>query len=149
MQKSSGAVSGRMQPARYQFLTFRLGCVLPQTARIILCKARLDPIWFWPTVSGVAETDPIRKQAGVQQSSGPLLANASEPIRIRCESDPACLLGSHAKLLSVLDLYLRLCLIHSRTLLSKASQKLLLLQHCISLFITQPKATHTFLELCL
>ena len=34
-----------------------------------------------------------RKQAGVQESSGPLLANACEPIRIGCESHPACLLG--------------------------------------------------------
>ena len=29
--------SGRTQPARYQFSTFRLGSVLPQTSRIILC----------------------------------------------------------------------------------------------------------------
>ena len=41
--------SDRPQPARYKFPTFRLGCFLPQTARIILCKARLDPIWFWLT----------------------------------------------------------------------------------------------------
>ena len=116
VQKSSGPVSGRMQLARYQFLTFRLGCILPQTAWIILCKARLDPIWFWPTVSGVGQTDPIQKQTGMHQSSGPLLANASEPIWIGCESDPACLLGSHTKLLSVLDLCLWLCLIHSPTL---------------------------------
>ena len=29
----------------------------------------------------------------LQESSGPILANASEPIRIGCKSDPACLLG--------------------------------------------------------
>ena len=31
--------------------TFRLGCVHPEMACIILCKTRLDPIWFWLTVS--------------------------------------------------------------------------------------------------
>ena len=45
-----GLSSGRMQLARYQFRTFRLICVLPQTALIILCKTRLDPVWFWLTV---------------------------------------------------------------------------------------------------
>ena len=29
----------------------------------------------------------------MRESSGPLPANASDPIRIKCESDPACLLG--------------------------------------------------------
>ena len=38
VQESSGPVSGRTQPARYQFPTFRPGFVLPQTYRIILCK---------------------------------------------------------------------------------------------------------------
>ena len=35
------------------------------------------------TVSGVGQTDTGRKQAGVQESSGPLLAIASQPIRVR------------------------------------------------------------------
>ena len=59
VQESSGPVSGRTQPARYQFSTFRLGCVLPQTARIILCKTSPDPdlvladcVRFWPNGSG-------------------------------------------------------------------------------------------------
>ena len=43
-------------------------------------------------LSGFGQTDPVRKQAGVQETSGPLLANASKPIRTGCESDPACLL---------------------------------------------------------
>ena len=30
------------------------------------------------------QTDPVRKQAGVQQSSGPLLATASQPIQSEC-----------------------------------------------------------------
>ena len=80
-----GPSSRRTQPARYQFPTFRLGCLLPQTARIILWKTSPNPIWmiwFWLTVSGFGQTDPVRKQAGVQESSGPLLAKASGPIRI-------------------------------------------------------------------
>ena len=44
MQESAGPVSGRTQPAPYQFPTFRLGFVLPQTSRIILCKTSPDPI---------------------------------------------------------------------------------------------------------
>ena len=36
VQESPGPVSGRTQPARYQFHIFRLGSVLPQTSRIIL-----------------------------------------------------------------------------------------------------------------
>ena len=34
------------------------------------------------TVSGFGQTDPVRKLASVKESSGPLLANASELIRI-------------------------------------------------------------------
>ena len=82
-----------MHPACYQFPTFWLGSVHPQTTRIILCKTNPDPIWFWPIVSGFGQTDPVRKQAGVQKSSGPLLANVSNLIRTGCQSDPACLLG--------------------------------------------------------
>ena len=67
VQESSGPVSVRTQPARYQFPTFRLGSVLPQTSRIILCETSPDPIWFWLTVSGFGQTDPVRKQAGVQE----------------------------------------------------------------------------------
>ena len=47
VQESSGPVSGRTQTARYQFPTFRLGSVFPQTSRIILCKTSPDPVWFW------------------------------------------------------------------------------------------------------
>ena len=61
--------------------TFRLGSVLPQTSRIVLCKTSPDPVWLWMIVSGFGQTDPVRKQAGVQESSGPLLANASQLIR--------------------------------------------------------------------
>ena len=40
--------------------------VHPQMARIILRKTRPDPIWFWLTVSGLGQTYPVRKQAGVR-----------------------------------------------------------------------------------
>ena len=95
VQESSGPVSGRTQPARYHFPTFRLGSALPQTSRTILCKNQsgsdlvlADCAMFWPNGSS-----PDRKQAGVQESSGQKLANASDPIRTGCESDPACLVG--------------------------------------------------------
>ena len=93
VQESSGPVSGRTKQARYQFPTFRLGSVLPQTSRIILRKTSLDTIEFWLTVSGFGQTDPVRKQANVPESSGPLPVNVSQPIRTGCEWDPACLLG--------------------------------------------------------
>ena len=82
-----------MHPACYQFPTFWLGSVHPQTTRIILCITNPSRVYFWLTVSGFGQTDPVRKQAGVQKSSGPLLANVSLLIRTGCESDPACLLG--------------------------------------------------------
>ena len=49
-----------------------------------------DPIWFWLTLSCFGQTDPVRKQAGVHESSGPRLSNASQPIRTGWETDPAC-----------------------------------------------------------
>ena len=44
VQEPSGPVCGRTQPARYQFPTFRLGSVRPQTSRIILHKTSPNPI---------------------------------------------------------------------------------------------------------
>ena len=102
VQESLGPVSGRTQPARYQFPTFRLRSVLPQTSRIILCKTSPGPIKFWLGVSCFGQTDPVRKQAGVQESSGPLLANASQSSRTGCESDLACLLGKLPSLLLII-----------------------------------------------
>ena len=70
-----------------------------KTTRIILCQTSPDPIRFWLNVSGFGQTDLVRKQADVQESSGPMLpgpvlpASVSTPIRrIGCESDPAFLL---------------------------------------------------------
>ena len=45
-----GPSSGRRQTAHYHFPTFRLGYILSQTVRILLCKTRPDPIGFWLTV---------------------------------------------------------------------------------------------------
>ena len=94
VQESSGLifVAGR-KPVHYQLPTFRLSSVLPQASWIRLCRTSPDPILFWQIVSGFGQTDPVQKEPGVQESSGPLLANASQPIRTGCESDPACLLG--------------------------------------------------------
>ena len=39
------------------------------------------------------QTDQVQKQAGVQESLGLPQANTSEPVLIRCESSPACLLS--------------------------------------------------------
>jgi len=83
--------SGRTQPARCQVTIFRLGCVLPQMARIILCSTRPDHTVQYQTGSYISslwlcqvfgQTDPVRSQVGVQESSGPLPANVSEPSRI-------------------------------------------------------------------
>ena len=57
--ESLGPVSGRTQPVRYQFPTFRIGSVLPQTSRTILCKTSpgsdlvlADCVRFCPNGSG-------------------------------------------------------------------------------------------------
>ena len=88
MQESSGPVSGRTQPARYQFPTFRLCSVLPQTSRMISYKPIPGPIWFWLFVSGFGQTDPLRKQAGVQESFWPASGQCfpSDPDRMRIGS---------------------------------------------------------------
>ena len=79
----------QMQKPHYQFPTFRLGCILPQTAKIILCQTSPGLIWYWLTASSFRETDLVQ----LQESLGLLQANTSEPIWIRYELDPACLPG--------------------------------------------------------
>ena len=101
VQESSGPVSDRMQLTCYQFPTFGLSSVLPQTPRMIVCKTSLDPIQFWLIASGFGQTDLVRKQANVQESSIPLLASVSQPVLTG--SDPACLLGSdHLNLCNII-----------------------------------------------
>ena len=58
-------------------------------SRTIAYKTSPDPVSLWLIVPGFGQMDPVRKQAGVQEPSGPLLANASQLIRIGCESDLA------------------------------------------------------------
>ena len=53
VQESYGPVSGRMQPARCQFPTFRLDSVLPQTDHIVQNQpgsdlVLADCVRFWP-----------------------------------------------------------------------------------------------------
>ena len=93
VQESSGPVSGRTQPARYQFPTFtETRFRSSQMSGILLCKTSSDPTYFRLIVSDFGQMDPVWKQANVQESSGPLLANVSQPNRTGRESDPACFL---------------------------------------------------------
>ena len=48
-----------------------------------------DCVRFWPNGSSLEASQFLL----LQESSGLLLASASEPIQIGCKSDPACLLG--------------------------------------------------------
>ena len=91
VQKSPGLVPGRMQPACHQFALSDLDSCRDGPDHIVQNQPGSNG--FWLTVSGFGQMDTVRKHAWVQESSGPLLANASEPIRIRCGLDPACLLG--------------------------------------------------------
>ena len=81
-------LAGRNRPATSFPLSLRLGPVVPQTmSRILLCKtSRPDATYLGRTVSGFGQMDPVWKQANVQESSDPLLANASQLIRTGCES---------------------------------------------------------------
>ena len=85
---STGVFEGGCWPSTHSGLaashstfqqSFQFGSVLPKTAWIILCETSPDPIWFWIAVSGCDQTDPAQKQAGVQESSGPVLAKRNRP----------------------------------------------------------------------
>ena len=91
VEESLGPVFGRMQLACFQ--------IPPVHTLLYFSTDGLDHIvqnqpgsnWVL-AVSGFAQTDPVWKQASVQESSGPLLANASK-LMIGCGSDLACLQG--------------------------------------------------------
>ena len=68
--ESSGPVSGRTQPARYQFPTFTLGSVLPQTSRKILCKTSLDQISLCLIVSNGSGPEASRCARTIHPASG-------------------------------------------------------------------------------
>ena len=79
VQQSSGSVSGRTQPARYQFPTFRLGSILPQSR----WETRPDPIWFWLTACVRFWAKRILSRSKLcARIIRPASGHASEPIRI-------------------------------------------------------------------
>ena len=70
-----GQVLARTQLAHYQFPTFRLSCIFPQTSQIILCKTQpgsnsvmADCVRFWQSRSG-----PVASQCAriIWPTSGP------------------------------------------------------------------------------
>ena len=83
---------GRTQPARHQFPTFRMRSSTDGPDHLVQNHPGSDSVLadcvrFWPNGSG-----PEASCHDVQESSGPLMASASEPIRIGCELDPAMLI---------------------------------------------------------
>ena len=80
--------SGKAQPARNQFPTFRLGCVLPQATLIILCKTGPDPIWFLMTVSSFWPNG-----SGPETSVCTRIMEPASGQRFRADPNQACLLG--------------------------------------------------------
>ena len=99
VQESSDPVSGRTQPACYQFPIFsshfqtRLRSFTDVPDNIIPNQPRSDLVLaecarFWPNGSG-----PEAIEVTVQESPGPPLGSVSQPIRPGRELDLACLLG--------------------------------------------------------
>ena len=74
------------------------GCLLPQTARNVVCKTSPGLIWFWLIVSGFGRTDPVRKQDGVRESSGSRLSDQRfwSDVRTGFESDRPCFYWGNA-----------------------------------------------------
>ena len=105
VQESSSSVLAECNQPPNQFSTLRLCCILPQMAQVIfvLNQPRSDLVVDHGdsltaetglTVPGFGHMDPVQKQlAGVHESLGPLLASTTEPVRIRCESDPEIFTG--------------------------------------------------------
>ena len=82
-------VSGRIVYMPGPSSRIRFGSVFPKKALIVLCKT--DPALTWMAWSGFGRTRLVRKQASVQESSGPVLAECTEPDRYQF---PASRLGS-------------------------------------------------------
>ena len=67
----------------------RFGPVLPKKAWIILCRTGPDPIWMaW---TGFDQTHLVRKEVGVEESSGPVLAERNRPATSFLLSDSVAL----------------------------------------------------------
>ena len=73
----------------FSFSTDILNNIVQNQPRFDLVLADCDR--FWPNRSGLEASQ-------YADSSGLLLANASQPIQTRCESDPACLLGCYTSM---------------------------------------------------
>ena len=89
VQESSGPVSGRTQPVSHFQTLFRSSTGVPDNivqnqpgSDLVLANC----VRVWPNGSGPDACQCAR-------ISGLLTANAFQPIRTGCESDPACLLG--------------------------------------------------------
>ena len=82
-------------PIRFRFFVF---CFSPKKAQTLLCKT--DPDLIWMALSGFSQTHRVRKQAGVQESSG-LVSGRMSPIshfqtRMRSSTDgPHHLVQNH------------------------------------------------------
>ena len=72
-------VSGRIVYMPGPSSRIRFGSVFPKKALIVLRKT--DPALTWMAWSGFGRTRLVRKQASVQESSGPVLAECTEPDR--------------------------------------------------------------------
>ena len=74
-QRATGI--GPDQKCQIWFPCVRFSSILAKKAGIILCKASPDPILT--ALSCIGQTDLVWKQVGVQESSGPLLAERKRP----------------------------------------------------------------------
>ena len=77
VQKLIGLVCGKVQRARYQFATFRLSSVLPQTCRILSCQTSSDHI-----VSNQLRAKPARI-ISCQTSSDHIVPNQLGSYRVK------------------------------------------------------------------
>ena len=93
VQESSGPVpgSGRMQPARYQetYLQTRFwhSTDIPDNICAKPPQSCFSSGWL---CQGLARQIHFRNKPNEQESYGPLLASASQPIQTRCKSDQPC-----------------------------------------------------------
>ena len=85
----TGPSSGRMQLARYQFPTFRLGRILPQMPQTILCPTSPDPVWFRLTASGLGPNGSGPEASRCARITGPASGQRfpANPDRMRIQSD--------------------------------------------------------------
>ena len=79
VQESQGRfLAGRNRPATSFPLSDPVAIIHRRPESYCATRIRFSSGWL---VSGFGQKGPVRNQTGVQESSGPLLANASQPIR--------------------------------------------------------------------